>query len=612
MANDESTVDLDLVPAAYRTAHAQRLASKVNRNARYGMTDARYRAVAQWANGLEDAELALQARLSLSLVSVLEHGADPDADDNAAAVQAAIDAAEVAGMGVLVPAGTFDYASGLTNPAAVPIVCVGTLRFTGSGEHALTIGDEGAQVIAAGTLPSVLRVQRAAQDWTDAFAGIRVLNLYEWHATIHVSDFECGLVLEGLGEGCAYNRITLQRAYGCRVGIRFYSNAAGWCNDNAILGGRIGNLQATSSALNVHGFEFLGSSAISVPNGNKVHDTSIELYNVGAGYTSAMHGRFTTGTRSGQNNVLDNLRIEQTEYWVSGDGFGGTAPNVIGINYLGPNESLSANLLNGDTAAAQLVLVQNRFIVNTAPLGAQEPIRIAGFDRRNVVAVSTNVWRPARGASWRRSTTSLANTCAGTIDDEGIQITNADGLAVVLDLRNCTRDFQRMITAKAQVRATGGRFYCVLWDSSRTLLTAAEHCSLTFNGSTNYYRTGSDMTADAAETNIAFSDSVAFALVGVASGTVGANISSFDVFALGMADIRPLLGAVEWNALSSTPATIAPIDTGDPIANATPSVPGTASHVPTGTICRNVEPASGEASAWIYTGSAWLPLANIP
>jgi len=530
-------------------------------------------------------------------------GALPGNADNSSTLQAVIDYAAANGGAVYIPAGSYDFATPLTNPTCVPIVCLGELVFTGSGAHAVTFGHIAANTVSPSALPSVLKIRRATQDWSDVFSGLRVLNVYELEATVNVVDFECGLLLQGDGFGIAYCQFTIQRLYGNRVGCRFHADNNGWSNENTVRGGRYGTLSATATASPVHGIEFSCDSALSRPNGNKVLDASFELFNT-IGYTSAIHGSFTVGTIAGQNNCVENVRIEGTDYWLSGAGL---IENVISINYLGPNEGIPADILNGNTTADELVLIQNLFDTNRLIFGSADPTRVGGFSRSNVVAVGANVWRPARGLVWNRTGTALANTTPGTLDSGSITLSNADGMGVLLDFTNVTRDYTRLITLKAIVEATGGRFFCVCWDAVFNLLSGADECSLGFNAGVGYYRSGSDLSPDAAEVAVSFGQNVAYVLAGVASGTAAADIADFEVFALGASDIRMAWGTDIVNSLSTGSPNIAQMDFGDPITNAIPTVPGTPTFYPVGTLARNIAATTSVLQGWIYDGTAWHP-----
>lgn len=549
--------------------------------------------------------------LSATWNNVRQWGVLPANADNSAALQAVIDYVATAGVGgvVYVPAGSYSFATPLTNPACVPIVCVGELVFTGSGGHALTYGQLASNTDAPSTIQSVLNIRRAAQDWSDAFSGLRLLNVDELQAVVSVEDFECGILLQGVDTGTSYNQIQVQRLFGNRVDARFHAVGTGWSNENTLNGGRYSSLQATSSPLNMHAIEFSCDSNVSRPNGNKILGPSIELHNVGAGFTSAVHGSFTVGSIAAQNNVIENARIESTDYWLSGRG---VINNLLSINYLGPNEGIPADLINADTPADFLVLVQNIFDTNLVLAGSSDPIRYATFNKNNVVAVGSNLWRPARGVGWNRSTFSFINAVAGAIADDTMTISSGDPLGFVLDLRNVTRDYTRILTLKAIVRAAGGRFAVVVWNAAGARLTSADDCSLGFNGSVNYYRSGSDMTPDAAETVVSFGENVAFAFVGIASGTLPAQIEQFDVSGLGLADIRPLPGVADLNALSAVPPNIGVYDLGDPISNAIPTAPASlpvaqpATTYPAGMVVRNILATTGSVGSWVYDGTNFV------
>jgi hypothetical protein len=552
----------------------------------------------------------LQAEVAIlqsEFFDIRNYGASTASLDNTAAIVAAQAAAIAAGNGVVfVPQGDFRFASQLTNPTLVPYLCVGRLVFSGSGQDAWVWGTTAASTRAASTFPSVLSLARLTQDWTDNFAGLVFINVENLHATLNVQDFVTGVILRGDQHGTAYNQLTIQEIFGCLAAVRFHATGVGgFCNENILWGGRIGTLQATNTASPIHGLEFQCDTATSRPNGNKAIGTSIELHNVGAGYTSAIHGAFTVGTISANFNSFLELRIESTQFFVSGAGFRDNTISVTFANVF--NEATALTILRGDLAADTLVLIQNTFDTNVITFGSSDPVRVGGYERANFVAVGASIWRPARGVVWNRATSSAANTTTGTLDADSVQINSTSGVGVILDFTNVDRDYQRFLTLKAEVRTTGGRIFCVCWDAAFTLLTSADDCSLGFNAGVGYYRTGSDLTADAAEANVSFGANVAYVLVGVASGTTQADISIFDAFALGAADIRPVEGTVLVNSLSAvapSPA-IAQVDHGDPISNAIPTVPGTLTFYPVGQWCRNVLGGPAVALGWVYTGSVW-------
>lgn len=546
--------------------------------------------------------------------NILDHGASEISSDNSTAIQEAIDAVAASGGIVLVPQGSFEFQTTLTNPAGVPIVCMGELVYTGSGADALVIGPTSAPNIEIdGPWPSIIRLRRGTQSWADAHVGMRLVNIEQWRGEVSIDDFETGLQLDGVGDGCAYNEIRVQRIFGCRVGLELRASASGFCNENRIYGGRVGTLQATSSALNVHGVRFTCNSLSSRPNGNKVRDMSIELYNAGAGFTSAIHGTVGVGSISGNFNELTGLRIESTDYRLSGAGF---RDNDIGVTYSNAdNEASAATFVNGDTADDSRILEQNNWLSTTITLGARTPIRVGGWRRSQfcILASGSALFRPPCGVVWSASTTSVVNSTVGTLDHDSVQINSTNGVGVALDLRNCSKDVARTVTLKAQVRTQGGRFFAVCFDSSYNLLTASSHCSLTYAGSPGYYRSGTDMTADAAEAVVTFSSSVAFVIVGVASGTAQADVDAFDVLALGAADIRQVSGRTHIASMSTSVASPTPAQTDEagPIATSIPAVPSPTTDTPTGTVVRNVSAAAGVSAAWVYTGSVWLGLPTL-
>lgn len=105
----EDLLDLDALPADYVLTHAARLVPKRNSSAQYDIDDAGDRVVAQWGDGVDDVELAVQRRMSGRVANVRQYGPVGTADDTDT-IQAAIDQVYAAGGGaVFFPRGRYVF-----------------------------------------------------------------------------------------------------------------------------------------------------------------------------------------------------------------------------------------------------------------------------------------------------------------------------------------------------------------------------------------------------------------------------------------------------------------------------------------------------------------------
>lgn len=541
-----------------------------------------------------------KAYVTGQLINAYEHGLQTGGTDAArtTALQATIDAAAVAGTGVLVPAGDWTFNGQLTNASAVPIVCIGELVFTGSAEDAIVIGDSAAAVQYDSTLRSVIRLRRSTINYADAFAGVVLVNVFEGRFAIAVESFETGLRLVGNNQGCVYNSIELGRMFDNLIAVELFATGSGWVNENVFIGGRIGNSSGTSTASNVIGFRLEDDTSVAGPNSNKFIGQSVELNNIGAGYTTMFYGAGNGAMRF--NNTV-GLRFENTDYVLAGSQL---TDNRIDLAFGIPDQSQTASILNGDTAADRLQLQQNKFTSPRA-IGSSEPRKLVRFGANNIVGVGTDVTRPAKGVCFNENTTAFFDVAPGSRDGDAVTLNNsAVAMGVVLDLRNMTRDFERVVWLKAHLFSGGGRLVAACWDAAFNYLSGAEDCgplNYAGGGGVDYYRTGVDMTADNSEVKVAFGDNVAFAFVGLANGSASARFRDFEVATLPHSDIEILKDTTIYDSLS-TSSGVGALDTDDAVALSIPDAPAATTDYPIGMRVRDL---TGTTAGWVWSGSAW-------
>jgi hypothetical protein len=218
--------DIDQVPATYRTTHAARLVSKVNKNPARSLADSRYRATAQWADATEDQALALTSRLSGAYLNVREFGAVGDGTtDDTEAIQETIDACADRGVTlVVIPPGTYRTTAPLEYPGELTISGAGAqstiIAYEGAG-YAFAPAAIGARVFNARFRELTITLEAAADggiDLTDmSLAKLEGVVVF---GSSNIAGGGYGFHVAGTTNGYAvYNRFTHCRALTCEHGF---------------------------------------------------------------------------------------------------------------------------------------------------------------------------------------------------------------------------------------------------------------------------------------------------------------------------------------------------------------------------------------------------------
>lgn len=540
----------------------------------------------------------VQIRHSI-VVTHSKYGAACDGvtDDHAAIQQALTDGAGV--IPVVVP-GDSVISEALLNPLLTPLICEGTLIFTGSGEHAVVFGEADGNAHQPLTAQSSLvRVSRDSTDWTDAFAGVCLDNCFGLTLEVYAENFECGLLLRGTGTGCAYNEITLRRIWNNRVGVRLNptSTAGSYVNQNTFYSGRISVPSNTDWPDPVIGVNFHNDNASNAINGNTFYNPSMELRNA-TGYTSMFHGS-GSATNIAQNIDMFGGRFESTDYVLSGKGI---RRSSFRLTRGFPNASNPKELINGDSDVDAIVLQDNMICGNSTDFSQKhELFVVGGWGRRNVVIDSDDghVTAPARGG-YLVGTTDVAHLRRpGTLQTDYITVPSPQHiLGMRFDLSGETQRHMRRILMRTHSFAGGGRVAVACYDSSAQKLTGdVGVCNLTWVEQRQLHRTGADMgTFDLTE--IFFGPDVATAWVGVAGGTNDATPMRVEYLIPVGSQIRLLPG-------------VSGLDTDDAVCDEEPAVPGTGDSEPVGKFVRNLSVTTGQPPGWWWDGTAWLPGANL-
>ena len=540
-------------------------------------------------------------------------GAAEGASDalNSTAIQATIDYA----IPVRISEGTFTYDTGLTNPDLVPIFGQGKLKFSGSGENAFVFGDTSTSHINQTSMPSNIWVERATQDFTDEFGGVVLDNTFQMSLTVKITDFWHGLKLRGTNSGCNYNKIFIDSIEQCHSYLVLHASTGGNCNQSTFYAGRWHNLQATSEATDLHAVEFINDSG-NIVNGHEFINPSFELYNTGAGSSSAFHGSTNTAeTTIAQRNRITGYRIEQTEFLLSGKGI---KENFFESTYDGANITTVREFLNGDTELDNRTLANNRFTFARPNIYSDRPYEIARIGRENVVHSedgSSNEFAsaPAIGGVWDESAhTWLKRVRAVTNHDNFVMSlgANIDVWGVLFDMTNVQESHIKRMDLKLHTETDGGRFVAVCFDSSFELLSAGEECSLVYFGTGEYYRAGTDTTVGASERTVTFGPNVAYAFVGVANGTAAQTVQSLSYHVLAQADIKIVYDSDLYDDISQANAGGANLHpcyaSPQPRSEVIPEVPNAGNSYPEGLFCKAdvVVEAGGVGVAYLING--WI------
>lgn len=209
-------------------------------------------------------------------------GVDPTGTTECgAAIQAAITAAEAAGVPTVAAAGTFyKIATGLTIKKDCDLSRA-VIAYTGSGV-ALTVGDAaGAVVRRKGIrLPYLINEAKTGPGWgaVAGSVGVRLHNVNESHVYLSdVHNFESGLQLySDSAPGVAYNEIYLSRLSNNKRNAHFTSDVDGWTNQNNLHGGALSHLAEEGSLVAGVRQVLMEGTSPWVPDGNTFNGTSLE------------------------------------------------------------------------------------------------------------------------------------------------------------------------------------------------------------------------------------------------------------------------------------------------------------------------------------------------
>ena len=535
--------------------------------------------------------------------SIAQWNAVPDDDDtaiataNTAAIQAAIDS----GFPIYVPDNEWYYDGQITNPNLTPIFGPGTLKFTGSGEHAFVFGELGAGANSyEKAIKSEIRVMRSTKDFSDDYAAVALQQCFGLELHVEGENFRYGLSLETLNGGCAYNHITCGRMKDTCVGLRQWVKSGGtnaYINGNTVFNMRTSVDAGTSVAQDVLGIEFRhDEDGGNVMNGNAYYNFKIEGSNGGAGDRAMIKGTGTNTSVIARDNSFINFRYEtDNERVIAGKGISRNRIDLVfPANAGSPNDPTT--LLGADTDAAKLALATNVISgVESGPDFQNRVVKLASIRRENLCETTSSsgqIMAPSYGI-WATSSTHQKRP--GSIGAGQFTLSASNTiLGVRFDMGRETRpEKRRIIVVTHAVGTAHGRVGAKCFNSSSTLLTGDDDCSLSYNSSLTAHRTGSDGdSAGINGTTIEFGDDVDHAIVGALKGSANAVLIAIDFYAY-------LDSAITLGHDSNGAGFL----TQNPVSDAIPAV---ATGDKQGMMVHDI--SAGGVAGWFFNGTSWAAI----
>lgn len=275
MADPTTEISLDLTPALYAAARAQAWVAKVNGTSGYTLANSQTRCVAQWGDGVDNAEKRMQARLSGVAINAREYGAVGDGTtDDTAALQDALDALSTTGGLLYLPPGEYRVTSTLTFDGEITIVGAGPVAsivaYEGEG-YAFDYSTHGTRAFRVNI--ESLRVTYGV----DADGGIALYDV-SLATCRRVEVLGPGIGTNGNGfyvggtinGNAVYNGFERCLALGCLVGFAIYNNGS---NDNS--------LHESRATLCTTGVDVVDSNHV------VIDDCQIEACGIGVAITSS-------------------------------------------------------------------------------------------------------------------------------------------------------------------------------------------------------------------------------------------------------------------------------------------------------------------------------------
>jgi hypothetical protein len=456
--------------------------------------------------------------------------------DDTAALQAAFDAAALAGRTVEIPEGTYRTTGPIALPGGAPgLTMRGTLRPAG-GFVALTLGDGGALRNGEKTYDGI-RVHRATQsDWSnDQDIGVRIRNVdVSTIRIIQAEGFTIGVQTLGDGRGVEDSSFFLGRIVNNRIGLDIRTaTAAGWNTSLRYHGGHFAMASGVNVGQDRFGVRFSAAPGAYAAHNRHVFDSpSFELR--GADASAAIPFLSEVNSRS---IIARGVRMEGCSAFVARH-TAGAQDHEYEVAWASQAYGIDVDYAPSATRAGAVVRRLHQAAAHTAllrPVGDVPNLRAAAFRWSNT---EVGFDRLACLSSAPAGTpTALAQFAFPGLDsfplsDRGVVLTAARGLGFVVDAR-AAREFALAVDADP------ARLVVQCFDAAGTVLTdaagplvRASGQSMVWNGTARWWQGSADMS-DAALTRpqaVRLGAAVATAIIGVARGDADAEARAMRLF----------------------------------------------------------------------------------
>jgi len=519
--------------------------------------------------------------------------------NNAAAIQAAIDSTSertfCAGG-----AGTYNFASQLTNVNATPFICESILLFTGSGEDAFVWGSNITGTDYKKTFNSIIDVRRSAIDYTDVYSGLKLQDITNFRGRLSAHNFYYGInLVSQVATGTAYNEIELGTVRGNAQGLILDSSGVGFVNQNTFYGGDFVTALSTNLAATVSGITF-NCSGTYEQNQNVFYNPSLQIHNSNAAGAVAI---YSTGAKSVSGNFFFGMRWESASInkgMLGGDGrFNNNSIYIYTLH----NANDSTQLVLATHAGSKTILSQNKFESPYMTETSGDHFLVSHISREQLTKSASGVWAPP-GYAWYAMETDVINqvTNLAGIDLQStyleMPLLGYTMLGIKLDLSQEPRDFMRKAFIQATIDATGGGIVFIAFDNLGARITGSDYVPEGFQylaAGERYAWAGDIMNPGGDDGRVTFDVSfhpdMETVWLGVTGGNASLSLQELRIYTPSNSRIKTIIDSSGNKNLDSYAiSTELPTDT-------TPSI---------GQMVLNSEPNIGESTGWVYNGTEWV------
>lgn len=542
-----------------------------------------------------------------------DNGTGTTGQDDTTFIQAAINDG-----GAYLPGSTKFYkvSATLTNPNAVPIVCEGTIIYTGTSGHGITVGQSGTQTFGNYGVMSAYRIRRATRNWAQGGCGVLVQNVSEFMMSIGLaSEWKVGAKFIGNAGACAYGTVYLGQFYNDNWSVEIETSGTGYCNQITWIGGRMTTQDSTDFGTSpIGGFHLIAENN-SWLDGHTFINPNFEFFTTNAtGNTYCFYGDTTTQATVFFRNRIVGFRQEETDFLVGGKGI---TDNVFEAAYFHYLPKSTDKVVNGITSADTLKMIQGNTFDLTQKAGNPEWRELVCFTRKQFTTISGAITSPARGAFLSTSGGFAASLAGGSLNASSVVISGFAFVGVVIDLGRTINSLYRKVRACVSLTTPlggtiGGRFVCKPWSYNETtgiasVLSSDNDCAFgSWDGALNARHNGNDASADFSSIEIACSSNVRFLFVGFGrAGSVNAEFTRFSVMIPNESESSLMMDGAFLDVLAGSAQSVAMLDSDNARSHVVPSNP--TSGTSKGTKVLNTLATNGGVliDHWTWNGTSW-------